>query len=241
MKNRDISWRRYKKHCTEDNDTSLPFKVGTLGPHTVLPIAISCPMGFSWLSWSEISSFKKMILVLGEARSHRAPNLGCHGGESPGLFDVSPKNSAWEVMHKWVLCCDEAANHQLPTGEAFWIIQIASLEECSSLTQNLMQIHFATCSVIFNVTATQYTCSLHSVYRPHWLAQWRHHCSRMQIPVHSPWLPGYTGIMQTILVLLTMAGLFLDRPHIYIFPLMINRLKIIHCSNINKSKQLDAT
>ena len=28
---------RYKKHCTQDNDTSVPFKVGALGPHTVLP------------------------------------------------------------------------------------------------------------------------------------------------------------------------------------------------------------
>ena len=48
-KNRDIAEEdtRYKKHCTEDNDTSVPFKVGTLGPHTVLPIAISCPLVFS--------------------------------------------------------------------------------------------------------------------------------------------------------------------------------------------------
>ena len=38
---------RYNKHCTQDNDTSVPFKVGTLGPHTVLPIAISCPIVFS--------------------------------------------------------------------------------------------------------------------------------------------------------------------------------------------------
>ena len=38
---------RYKKHCTQDNDTAVPFKVGTLGPHTVLPIAISCFIVFS--------------------------------------------------------------------------------------------------------------------------------------------------------------------------------------------------
>ena len=35
---------RFKKHCTQDNDASVPFKVG---PHTVLPIAISCPVVFS--------------------------------------------------------------------------------------------------------------------------------------------------------------------------------------------------
>ena len=28
---------RFKKHCTWDNDTSVPFKDGTLGPHTLLP------------------------------------------------------------------------------------------------------------------------------------------------------------------------------------------------------------
>ena len=33
-------------------------------------------------------------------------------------------------------------------------------------------------------------------------------------PVHSPWLPGYINVAQTVLVLLTMAGLFLDRPRI---------------------------
>ena len=37
----------------------------------------------------------------------------------------------------------------------------------------------------------------------------------MRIPVHSPWLPGHIGVVQTILVLLTTAGLFLDRPYIY--------------------------
>ena len=31
---------RYKKHCTEDHDASVPFKVGTLGPHTVPPASL---------------------------------------------------------------------------------------------------------------------------------------------------------------------------------------------------------
>ena len=48
--------------------------------------------------WSEISSLSKVILVLGKARSHRSPNLGCMGAESPGGFHVSPKNSTWDVM-----------------------------------------------------------------------------------------------------------------------------------------------
>ena len=110
---------------------------------------------------------------------------------------------------------DKAANHQLPIALTFWIIQIVSVEECSSLTQNLMQICYSTCSVILNATATQYTCSLNGVYRPHWLVQWSHHCSRMCIPVHSPWLPGYINVSKTVRLIVTMAGLFPDRPCTY--------------------------
>ena len=112
----------------------------------------------------------------------------------------------------WVVCCDEAANHQLPIAAAFWIISIVSVEECSSLMQNLMQSHCSTCLVILNVMATQYTCSLNHIYHPHWLVQWSCHCSRMCLPVHSPWLPGYINVVQTILIILTIAGLFLERP-----------------------------
>ena len=49
MKNRDLHLRRYKKHCAQDNDASVPFKVGILGPHTVLPIVTSCPIVFFWI------------------------------------------------------------------------------------------------------------------------------------------------------------------------------------------------
>ena len=92
-KNRAIYWRRYKKHCTQDNDISGPFKIGTLGPHTFLPIAISCPIVFFWILlkvWS-LFPFSKGTLIVEKARSRRAPNLGCRGAESPGWFDVLPK------------------------------------------------------------------------------------------------------------------------------------------------------
>ena len=39
----------------------------------------------------------------------------------------------------------------------------------------------------------------------------------MRIPVHSPWLPGYVDVEQTVLALLTMAGPFLDRPYIVMY------------------------
>ena len=70
-------------------------------------------------------------------------------------------------------------------------------------------------SVILNVTATQYTCPLNSIYHPHWIVQWSRHCLCMCIPVHSPWLPGYTDV---VLIILIMAAFFPYRPHIYTFP-----------------------
>ena len=142
-----------------------------------------------------------------KSQGPRAPNLGCRGSESPGWFDILPKNSALDMMCEWVHCCDEAANRQLPMAVAFWIIQIVSMEECSSLTQNLMQIHYCTQSVIVNMMTTQYTYSLNGIYCPHWLVQWSHHCSCMHIPVQSPWLPGYINVVQTILVISIVAEL----------------------------------
>ena len=51
-KNRDIYWSTYKIQETLyiGYDATVPFKVGTLGPHTILPIIISCPVIYSWIS-----------------------------------------------------------------------------------------------------------------------------------------------------------------------------------------------
>ena len=113
-------------------------KVGTLGPHTVLSIAISCPIVFSWISSMVWNLFPfKGDFSFGKSQKSRASNLGCRGPESPGWFDVSPKNSAQDRMHEQARCCDEAANHQLPIVVAFWVMEVVSMLECSSLTQNL--------------------------------------------------------------------------------------------------------
>ena len=162
---------------------------------------------------SEISSLSKVILVLGKARSRRAPSLGSRGSESPGWSDVSPKNSARDVMPKGGVLsgwsCQSPAAHSC----SLLTYPKVSVEECSRLMQNLMQILCSSHSVILNAMATQYTCSFNSIYHPQWLVQWSCHCSSMHTPVHSPWLPGYINVVQTILIILTMAGLFLDRPH----------------------------
>ena len=62
----------------------------------------AAPLYFPESHWrSEISSLSKVILVLGKARSRRVTNLGYNKAESPGWFDVSPKISAWDMMHEW--------------------------------------------------------------------------------------------------------------------------------------------
>ena len=150
----------------------------------------------------------------GKSQKSQGTKSGLQGTESPGWFDVSPKNCAWDRMHEQVCCHDEAASHQLLIAAAFWIIWVVLAEECSSLTENMMQIRCSAHSVILNAAATLYTCSLNGVYRPHWLVEWGGG-SHMRIPVHSPWLPGYIDVTQTILVTLTMAALYYKYVNVY--------------------------
>ena len=140
------------------------------------------------------STFSGVLLVAG------LPECGSLSTESPpSLKHLCHTFTRTALLH-----------HPWKPSE-LWIV---SVEECSSFTQNWMQICCSTYSVILNVMATQYTCSLNGIYHPQWLVQWSHHCSHMRIPVHSPWLPGYIEVTQTILIILTMARLFPDRPRI---------------------------
>ena len=136
--------------------------------------------------WSEISASSKVILVLGKASSCRAPNLGCKGAESPGWFDISPKISAWGVrreawagLSSWWSCQSPVAHN------------CSLLNHPNSFRRGMFKLNSKIwCRFIaLNVTATQDTCSLNSVYHPHWPVQWSRHCSHMHVPVHSPWLP----------------------------------------------------
>ena len=44
-------------------------------------------------------------------------------------------------------------------------------------------------------------------------------CSRMHVPVHSHWLPGYTGVTETVLIILTKTEFF-QCSYIYIYTYM---------------------
>ena len=194
---------RYKKHCTQDNDASIPFQV----PWDLTQFSQSpsvAPWHFPeshW--WFEISPLSKVILVLVPARSRRVPNLGCRGDKSPGWFDVLTKTVS-DVTHEGAHCRDES-NHRLPITAAFWIIRTVPTDECSSLMQNLMQNCCSPHAITLNATATQYTCSLNGIYSPHWPVHWCSHCSRMHIPIHSPWLQGCTNTAETVLVIIIIA------------------------------------
>ena len=70
-------------------------------------------------------------------------------------------------MHEQACCHDEGANHQLHMDVAFWISQMVSMCEYSSLTPNVMQICCSTHKGILSAIATQYTCLLSGIYCPH--------------------------------------------------------------------------
>ena len=131
MKNREIYWKRYQMQetlyigqwhlstpqhrylGTSHSSPSVSSTVQNSMQNPVLELPSAVPSYFpKSYQWSEISSLSKVNLVLGKARSHRAPNLGCTGAESPGWFDLLQKNFAWDLMYEWVCCHDEAANHQ---------------------------------------------------------------------------------------------------------------------------------
>ena len=136
------------------------------------------------------------------------------------------------MMHEWACCLDEAANH-LPV-----VHSCSHLNHPNTFCRGMFRLN-ATLdaapllfSVILNVKTTRYTCSLNSIYWPHWLVQWSSHWSCMCIPVHSSWLPGYMDVTKTILIILTIVGVFLERPHIYSLYYYINynivQMKIYH-------------
>ena len=218
MKNRDICWWGYKIQETlyMGQWCLSPLESRYLGtshsspnchqlPHCIFLNLINGLKSQGWFQfWEKPEVPGHQIWVVG-GLSHLG-NL---------MFHQKALHKTWD--HEWAHCHDEAANHQLPIPVAFWIIQIVSTEECSRLMQNVMQILCSACSVFLNVMAPQYTCSLSGIYHPQWLMQWSCHCSCVCIPVHSPWLPGYIDVMQTVFIILTMAGLLQDRPGILPF------------------------
>ena len=151
MKNRHIYWGRYKIQETLyiGQWHLCPLQIRHLGTSHGSPNYHQIPQH---IFLNLINSLKSLTFKRWFKFREKAEVTG-------GWLNVFPKNSAWDVMHERGHCGDKAANHQLPIAAAFWIIPIVSVEDCSSLMQNLMQICGSTHSIILNVMATQYTCS----------------------------------------------------------------------------------
>ena len=161
---------------------------------TVLPVTVSCPVIFSWISFMVWNLFPfKGDFSFGKSQKSQGAKSGLYGGWVTWVIWCFTKKLCMRqsFLHEGARCCNEAASHQLSIAVAFWIIWIVSVEECLTLMRNWMQIHCSAHLVILNVTGTQCIHLLNSVYHPHWLVQWSCHCSCIWIPVHSPWLPGY--------------------------------------------------
>ena len=183
MKNRDIYWRRYKiQETLYTGQWHLsPLQSRHLGTSHNSPDHYQLPHLFFLNLTNGLRSlpFQRWFQFLEKPESQGIKS-GLQGDWVTWVIWCFTKKLCMKLSHK--PCPNEAAKHQLPIAVAFWIIQIVSVEECSSLVQNLMHIHCSTCSVILNAMATQYTCSFNGIYRLHWLVQWSHHCSQVHIP-----------------------------------------------------------
>ena len=154
-----------------------------------------------------------MILLLEKAWCHMT-NQSCWGVKSPGWFDVSPKSctkcDAWAGALLWWSCQSPVAHsYGLRSHPNSFFGRMFKLNAKFDADSLLYLLNHFECNGHTMHMLTQW------VYCPYWLVQWSHHCSHTRIPVHSPWLPGYIDVAQTILVILTMAGLFPDRPCIF--------------------------
>ena len=68
-------------NTVHDDEASVPFKHGTLGPHTVLPIAISCPIIFSWITLTVWNLFPfKSDFSFEKSQKSQGTKSGLYGG-----------------------------------------------------------------------------------------------------------------------------------------------------------------
>ena len=233
MKNRGLYWRRYKIQETlyigQWHHLS-PLQSGHLGTSHSSPSCSAALLYFPeshW--WSEISCLSKVILVW-----EKPEVAGCqicaawvlsHLGDLMFHKKNCLRHYSWASMLSWWWSC------QLPVAHSCGLLNHLNGFQGGMFKLNAkLDADLLLCSFILNAMATQHTCSLNSIYCPHWLVQWSCRCSCMRVPIHSPWLPGYIDVMQTILIILTMAGLFLDRPHPFIHWKHIYRVSSMCCA-----------
>ena len=147
------------------------------------------------------------LLIAAHTRSTFSCVLLVAGLPEHGSLSTDSQPSLQHLCHTFI--CDAFIALSL---KAFWIIRVVSMEECSSLSQNLLQIRCFTCSVILTAMAAQYTRSLSGVYHPTLTSTVK---VSLFTHVHSsPFSlgPGYIDV--TVPIILIMAGHFLDRLYV---------------------------
>ena len=211
----------WKRHLLKKIQDTRNIVQRTRTPQSpILPNAISCPVIFSWISATVWNLFPfKGDLSFGKAKSHRAPTLSW--GDLSHLGDLM---FCQKTLHK-MWCMSRYV------ARLWWSCQSPVAHSCSLLSppnsfhrgMSKLNAKLDADSLLYSLNHFEWdghtvnTHSLNSIYHPHLLVQWSHHCSHVCIPIHFPWLPGYINVMQTLFVVLTMAGLFTDRPHIYMY------------------------
>ena len=116
MKNRDICWRIYKTQETLyiGQWHPVPFKVGTLGLHTVLPITIGYPFIFFWIS----STVWTLFPLKGDFSFVKSQ-------KSQGT-----KFRLWEGWLTWVIWCFTKKLHKTWCVSGYIVIMMLPITSC---------------------------------------------------------------------------------------------------------------
>ena len=158
----------------DNNDTGQwrlsPLQSRHLGTSHSSPNCHQLPVVFSWILLKVWSLFPfKGDFSFGKSQKLQGTKSGLWWGLSH-LGDLMFRK---KTLHEtWCVSGCVVMNLPVTSCPFLWPSEssIQSMEECSSLMQNLMQTHCSTRSVILNATATPYTCSLNGVYCPHWVS-----------------------------------------------------------------------
>ena len=148
---------------------------------------------------------------MNKARSHRISNLSCRGLGHLGdlMFCQKTLYETW-CMSRCIVVLKLS----------IWVAHSCSLLNYpNSFQRGMFKLNTKSDADSLLYSISHFECDGHTV---HMLTQWHllppltrtvmSHCSCMRIPVHSPWLPGCIYVTQTILIILTLPGLFPDWP-----------------------------
>ena len=145
--------------CSGNRSCGLNFATTHFMPRSCVNISDTVVFGIPRSASGSHTVGRQPLLIAAPRHSTFSGVLLIAGLPEHGSLSTDSRPSLKHLCHTFICAALIALS-----PKAFWIV---SVEKCPSLTQNLMHIHCSTLSVILNPTmATQYTCSLNSVYCP---------------------------------------------------------------------------